>query len=299
MAIAYDAGSEEEGAPGTSPLTWSHTCTGTNRLLLVGITHFNGDVVTGVTYNGVAMTQLDKTSDFGGAIAYTYGLLNPATGSNNIAVSFSGGDAFLRCTAGSYTGVSQIGLPDAVAHAQNTTAAQTSIGTTVTTIADNTWVGSFSLATGGTFSSITNGTIRTTAASGLAVWGDTNSDVTPAGGKTLTANFASSSQQCILLVSFAPVTGSASASASASRSVSASASRSVSASASASASRSLSPSSSFSPSASASASASSSLSPSSSSSSSSSASVSPSVSASPSPASYVAKYSTFGSTNID
>ena len=208
MAIAYDAGSEEEVSAAASPMAWSHTCTGSDPVLLVGIVHFGGDLVTGVTYNGAAMTQLDKTSSFGGAVAYIYGLANPSTGANNISVAWSGGNATVRAAAGSYTGVRQTGLPDAVAHDQNTTAAQTSIAATVTTVANNAWVGAFSFAFGGTFSSITNGTIRTTAGSGLCVWGDTNSVVTPAGGKTLTANFASSAQQCIVLASFAPATSS-------------------------------------------------------------------------------------------
>ena len=57
MAIVYDASST--GAETTSsPLTWTHTCTGSNRLLVVGIStaHALSPNCTGVTYNGTAAT---------------------------------------------------------------------------------------------------------------------------------------------------------------------------------------------------------------------------------------------------
>lgn len=205
--ITYDAGSSSEGTPATSPMTWNHTCSGNDRLLMMGLVHFGGDLVTGVTYAGGSMTQLVKTSSFGGAVAYIYGITAPTVGVNSIAVTFSGGTAFVRAAAGSYNGVKRAGLPDATAHTENTTAAQTSIAGTVTTVTNNAWVGVFSYAVGSAFTSITNGTIRTTTDSGLAVWGDTNSPVTPAGNKTLTANFGSGAQQAILLAAFAPNVG--------------------------------------------------------------------------------------------
>ena len=205
MAIAFDSATvaNDEGTT-PSPFSFNHTCSsGSNRLLLVGVSQFGGDTVTGITYNGVAMTQLVKTTAaWGGPTGYIYGLLNPASGTNAVAVSWTGGNDFTRCSAGSYTGVKQTGLPDATAHNENATAAQTSIAATITTVADNSWVGVYSLAQNGTFSSLTNGTIR--QSSGPTMWGDSNGAVTPAGMDTLTSNFASSGQQCILLASFAP-----------------------------------------------------------------------------------------------
>src|SRR6478609_834135 len=67
-----------------SSISWSHTCTGSNRYLVVFF-NINGRIPTTVTYNGVAMTQLSTV----GTGYSCYGLINPDTGSNTIAASWS------------------------------------------------------------------------------------------------------------------------------------------------------------------------------------------------------------------
>jgi hypothetical protein len=63
--IAFDAasGGTRFNSAGTSH-SWSHTCTGSDRFLVVQVGSFRsaggGDVVSGVTYNGVSMTLLGK-----------------------------------------------------------------------------------------------------------------------------------------------------------------------------------------------------------------------------------------------
>ncbi len=109
MAIARDT--TTEGTATANSLTFSHTCTGSNLLLLVGVSDSNGDGVTGVTYNGVSMTQLVKDVGGSSGYRYVYGLLNPATGANNIVISDSG-VTNLYAVGASYTGVKQSGLPD-------------------------------------------------------------------------------------------------------------------------------------------------------------------------------------------
>jgi hypothetical protein len=60
MAIAVDATSQDHSATATS-LTFSHTCSGSNRILFVGIVgDITTDTVTGVTYAGVSMTLVGK-----------------------------------------------------------------------------------------------------------------------------------------------------------------------------------------------------------------------------------------------
>jgi hypothetical protein len=57
--------------PGTS-LSHSHTVSGSNRVLLVGVfgdsigTDTSCSKITGVTYNSVAMTLITKSSEFNG-----------------------------------------------------------------------------------------------------------------------------------------------------------------------------------------------------------------------------------------
>src|SRR3990167_6515020 len=92
MAIAFDA-SSDRGDDDGSPSTWSHTCTGDNRILIVGTMCQAGNTITGVTYAGAAMTQIN-TQAIGGATfsnQYLFYKVAPATGANDIVVSSSGG----------------------------------------------------------------------------------------------------------------------------------------------------------------------------------------------------------------
>lgn len=87
--------------------TYSHTCSGSDRLLLVGITKRTNDDITGVTYNGTAMTQLIKRDHADSTEwLYIYGLLNPDIGTNNVVIS-AGGSSAIYSGSVSYTGVGQ------------------------------------------------------------------------------------------------------------------------------------------------------------------------------------------------
>lgn len=174
MAIAFDASASGIGASPT--LTFAHTCTGSNRLLIVGAMSQSGDVVTGVTYNGVAMTQIQHTSANGEDV-YLFSLVAPATGANNVVVSSSSGDVY--GTSVSYTGVAQVS-PDDGSSNGTTTAITTNL--TVTTTVDNDWLvgGGRGLSTANT-----NSTRRVDAIFDMF---DTNAAQTPAGSKTMVIN---------------------------------------------------------------------------------------------------------------
>lgn len=102
MAVAYDAYSRS-GDGFASSVTWAHTCAGSDRYLLVGIyCDSASDQVTGVTYNGVAMTRIARFAS--GVSIYLYGLVAPATGANNIIASFTGAIG-ADVAAMSFTGV--------------------------------------------------------------------------------------------------------------------------------------------------------------------------------------------------
>ena len=111
MALAVDAvsSSSDDGTP--SSLTWSHTCTGSDRGLVVGVT-WVAAVTASATYNGVAMTSE-------GAIQHSlssslrleqFSLIAPATGANNIVVTFSAAVAGVIGGGVSYTGANQTDL---------------------------------------------------------------------------------------------------------------------------------------------------------------------------------------------
>jgi hypothetical protein len=81
---------------GSTSLTWNHTCAGTNRLLTVAVAvGANPDtaLTTTATYNGVAMTSVGRVQSNGVSEGYVqmFRLVAPATGTNTVAVTVSGG----------------------------------------------------------------------------------------------------------------------------------------------------------------------------------------------------------------
>ncbi len=135
MAIALGNTSTGGGAVATS-LTYSHTvASGSDRFLMVGIDVINvTDVVTGATYNGVAMTRANTRTD-GITRTYTYYLFAPTTGANNVVISMSGTNQIAALSI-DYNGVNQSAIDSQVTNG----AATGSTGDLAfTTVADNCW----------------------------------------------------------------------------------------------------------------------------------------------------------------
>jgi len=201
-AIAYDASSQ--GTVDSTSLTFSHTVTGTDTILFVEAGQWQtGDAITGVTFNGTAMTLVDKQQV--GSIntyVYLYYLIAPATGTHDVVIS-SSGSADIRGAAASYTGAAQSGVPDATSKS-STTSGGDATGI-VTTIADNSWVVMSSFhqdcSTGCTAGADT--TIRKGGTGNMGVLSDSNAAVTPAGSRTLIVNGNSGSTGWVA-ASFAP-----------------------------------------------------------------------------------------------
>lgn len=123
MAIALDATSNAADSSGTT-LTFSHTCTGSDLVLVVFATTQSGTAAT-VTYNGVAMTRRAYESATNPRIG-AYVLADPATGAHDIVVT-TDNDIATAASGISFTGAQDY---SAVATATNTS---TSASITVTT----------------------------------------------------------------------------------------------------------------------------------------------------------------------
>lgn len=113
MAIAFDAGSVGDTASGTS-LTFSHTCSGLNRILALTIATWRATptpapTVT-ATYNGVAVDTLSSTLPFNFASSFAritmLALKAPTTGANNVVITASATCEIIASSV-SYTGVDQ------------------------------------------------------------------------------------------------------------------------------------------------------------------------------------------------
>jgi len=201
--VAYDAGSQiaqTSGSPAT--LTWSHTVTGSNTLLLVMV---KLDACSGcsnptATYNGVAMTlkQAYQGTTGTGKI-YVFSLPGAATGAHNIVVTQGAVKAtFAKGEGISYTGVDQtnpIGANIGTANANTGT-----LTTTATSDANNQWS---VLSAGG------EGTITAGAGSTLRLTGsdityniyDSNANLTPIGSKSMSVTVNNETNAIMVFVS--------------------------------------------------------------------------------------------------
>lgn len=124
MAVAFDASSTATGTGVAA--SWSHTCTGSDRILFVSISYDGalGDAFATGTYNGVAMTKVGELLAQQGLSHYR--LVNPASGSHLIELAWT--DSFVwAASAHSFTG----------AHATQTATATTSEAATGNTVTKN------------------------------------------------------------------------------------------------------------------------------------------------------------------
>lgn len=179
MAIAHDSQGQGFAASGTS-LSFAHACAGTDRILfLLAGRDTTVDDITGATYNGVAMTLIDTQTNSTDRILKLFYIVAPATGSNNVVISASGGSQALWGVTSSYTGVQQTGIPDAKS---KQSASGTPFTNSVTTVADNCWTILVTTTSATTPAASTGSVLR---ASNGTVGGekifDSNADITPAG----------------------------------------------------------------------------------------------------------------------
>jgi hypothetical protein len=192
MAIAFDSATAY--GSGNPTATISHTCSGTDRYLVVHVGVNQGRTVTACTYNGTAMTLIGLSLDSigSGVPTYIYGMVNPPAGTHTVSATSSLQTCIV--TAVSYTGVDQttpIGTPNTTA--LNTTT--TSMSKSLTTVNDNSWVvmgfrvGNGSAVTAGTATAVRTQPEAIAFGSGILI--DSDAAVSPAGSRTLAVTSAS------------------------------------------------------------------------------------------------------------
>lgn len=205
MAIQFDAATAGGGVSGTT-LTWSHTCSGANQILFAFFRGGDGegDKITGVTYNSVAMTKLGTTVSIptpSPEIMSAYYLFNPAQGAHNIVASLSSG--FLVGASASYKNVLQTGIPDAVNTLTATSGTSKTIS--VTTVLNNCWTILWGRETQGLDNVGGAGaTFRVYSVGADSAIFDSNGAITPAGSTSMTVTANTSDYWGLLMLSFGP-----------------------------------------------------------------------------------------------
>lgn len=121
MAVSFDAASSSSGS-GVTSLSWSHTCTGADRGLIVGVGNYPLRAIA-VTYSAVATTsegaRSDPNADPGEVEQFS--LIAPATGANTVSVTWTGSAATdIVGGAVSVTGADQTDLARPQVTAANT-----------------------------------------------------------------------------------------------------------------------------------------------------------------------------------
>lgn len=136
MAIAFDSASVGSNwASFTTSLSWSITVAAGSDKKLIVLAFMSNDFITGVTFNGVALTQDHKFNSSAGW-HYTYYLDNPASTTANVVISIGSGGAGCFGVAGVWTGMAA-GGHDSVG--TNSGIFVTSLTTSTTVVANGSW----------------------------------------------------------------------------------------------------------------------------------------------------------------
>lgn len=204
MAIAFGDVSSGTDGSGTSSRSVTLSSSGTDVVGLVGVyTEKTGspatETITGVTWGGVAMTQINKQlRSNGSGWQYTYALANPASGSQTITATCDA-NSYIALMAIYYTGAKQTGIPDGTG---TSTAAGNDESVTFTTTATGAWTIAFGMSDNSGVGAGTNMTSRGTYAA-VWIWGDSNGSVTP-GSNTIGIVGTGSGNQIVNALSLAP-----------------------------------------------------------------------------------------------
>lgn len=203
MAIARDSNlATFDDAAGTTH-TYSFNNSAGNFLLVPVFEVDGGDFVTGVTYNGVAMTNGGKIA-LGTTQIYIFYLASPATGTHNIVISANNAACDTRGGASSYSGVTG-GFGNSTT-LNNTTASP--FTTTLTTPSDNCWT---VLAVGGTnaVTASTGSNFRSSDSGSdgrFTCFYDSSGAITPAGSHSMSVTHSGTVANSSVMLSMTPTT---------------------------------------------------------------------------------------------
>jgi hypothetical protein len=109
QGINFDAASSAvNSSTSTNTLSWSHTTSGSDRILIVGVSIRNesSETVSTVTYGTGNLTFVGSATNGTLSRAEIWQLVNPATGTNTVTVTLSGNSKFVGGAA-TFTGVHQ------------------------------------------------------------------------------------------------------------------------------------------------------------------------------------------------
>lgn len=159
------------------------------------------DDITGVNWNGVAMTLVDKQT--GTDNVSLYQIYGPTTGV--VTANRSGTSGRIQVAGAYYVNAKQTGQPEVSAKNSNTGA--TSISQSMTTTTDNAWGVFVGYGNGGNWAASTNSTSRIVVGSAGGLF-DSNGPISPAGAFSMAASTNNGDNE-IVMAGFIPVAAAA------------------------------------------------------------------------------------------
>lgn len=178
MALAFDTHGMNYVASGTTN-TQSITPTTADVLIVYTMVPL-ARTVSGITWNGVALTSIDTQSASFFKLQAWY-LKSPATGSNSLVATVdSSSESYVGAMF--YSGADLTTQPDVSAKQNN--ASGTTITQTVTTVADNAWLTCCTLADAGGLAASTGSTQRANQFGAFGIF-DSNGAKSPAGSYSM------------------------------------------------------------------------------------------------------------------
>lgn len=190
MALSFDAATTGSITVASSSGSFSHTCSGINRILFVGVSVSGANGISSVTYNGVSMTLVASIANGTNGEASIWYLISPTSGSNSVSVTASGTTGGAVIGAVSLNGSHQ---SSPIGATNTATGTSTNPSTSVTTAEDNDWIIDCLFATGAFLTLTPSETQRwnsptTTCAGGGSTYGPKS----PAGSKSMAWTISSS-----------------------------------------------------------------------------------------------------------
>ncbi len=195
-AIAFDNNASASSSSSTTVST-SMTVSGDNRILFVAVSDFGGDTVTGVTFNGDSLTQIDKVEISSGDHQYLYYLVGADNGTHTLQATRGSTTSTFKIEAASYTGVNQVSpILNSISERDISTG---TVSTTLNTVSDNSWtinsVGSTRLLTASTGTTDRGN-------NGDSALGDSGGSISPAQDYTMDWSLSSSGDSGIIMAAF-------------------------------------------------------------------------------------------------
>lgn len=184
---------------GASSLTFtSPSVSGTHTYGVVGVLVQTSLTITGVTWNGTAMTFVGGQTNNGGTDRIElWAIQSPSAGATSIVISRTGSSNGIFGHAACYSSVKQT-TRDAVATLDQLSG--TTLTSSLTSVATYTWGVLFAKSETSTLSASTNTTFR--SAGGALVLGDSNGVFTPAGSKSMVVTSAVDSENYSVMATF-------------------------------------------------------------------------------------------------